>query len=154
MKNNLLILFIPIFLFACTSTGKKITENDIARHANLATYEVVSEGIICKDSWTGSRVCNYDIGKDLKLRIKGVGRRVPRLLLFKSPGKKGDFYPSMSSPTTGCITIHRGKTGEQEKDRAALADLAFISMGDGGVYRSLEECRTSSESVSGWLLLE
>jgi hypothetical protein len=148
----LCLLLLTTAISACATSSEKGSEIKAAQLAAMSTYEASSEGVTCKDNWSGKRVCTYEIGKGLKIRVKGVGRRVPRIFLLYSTGKKGDFYPSVISPTTGCITIHRGKTGDREKDRAALADLAFISMGDGGVYQTLEACLTSSKIVKGWIL--
>ena len=140
MKKNLCLIFISIVLAACASSGRKLSDEDVLRYASLSTYEVTSEQVTCKKNWLGRYICKYEIGKDLEIKIEGVGVVGAWVHVVRSIGKQGDFYPSLNNKV-GCITIHRGIIGNNEKDLTALTDLAFISTLDGRVYETWKECK-------------
>lgn len=98
------------------------------------TYQAVVDGMSCTQIITGSLQCDYRIGHDLVISIVGIGDKDAGITIEKSIGIKGDYYATYGL-LHGCIIV---KPGEKS---GRIFDYAFISPGNGKVFKTWEECR-------------
>jgi hypothetical protein len=100
--------------------------------ADNPTYDAVLAGKTCSEVQQQLN-CKYRVGKSLSFEIVGIGMPDTAVTFYRVDWD-GDYYASLGI-MHGCVIV---KPGKKTEDGFAFA---FVSPGNGKVYRSWEECR-------------
>jgi hypothetical protein len=98
-------------------------------------YDAVIDGMSCRQHTSGRLDCEYAVGEAARFRIEGVGQESATVHFVKVDSTGG--YTAGFAPLHGCVVV-RPAGGRED------APSAFVSLRDGRVYRSWQQCRPSS----------
>jgi hypothetical protein len=145
-----MLLIVPPSLACTTNTGREDDElggqveaaQDSLSVPPADTYDAVVSGMRCIQAQAipGQLECTYDVGRDLRITIAGVGDDAASIYIDKSIGMEGDYYASVGM-NHQCIVVKPGdKTIARIADRGQLPMFAFISHRTGKVFRDWPTC--------------
>lgn len=104
------------------------------------TYDVISRGMSCSQNSMGSTECVYKVGDDCIVTIAGVGDGDAAIVIDRSLGIEGDYYPRFVT-NLSCFAIVAGEKTFDKEGLSRLFDTAFISPKTGKVYRDWMSCK-------------
>ena len=109
-----------------------------------STYALTVNGKSCVEGQSQQIECTYQVGKDLKIAIVGIGQPDTSITFMKS-NFDGDFYATHGL-LHRCIIIKRGAKGitnNQINGPGSITDYAFISPQNGKVYTNWKDCQSA-----------
>ena len=101
--------------------------------ASNRTFDVVIEGMSCRQNQNGRMDCEYVVAQALRFSIAGVGEEGALISFSKVDSTAG--YVAGFSSFHGCVVVRPAAAGDTS------AALAFVSPRDGRVYRVWQHCR-------------
>jgi hypothetical protein len=104
-----------------------------APSATTTTYEAVVAGMACKQLTSGRLDCEYKVGTSLRFVIAGVGQQ-DAVVSFYQVDPQGEYVAGIA-PLHGCVIV---RPAQARPD--SVANIAFVSPGDGKVYRNWNTC--------------
>ena len=108
--------------------------------APLSTLQLTLQGKECRVVKNQTFVCDYNVGKDLKFRLEGIGLQGAGISFLRSSAA-GDFF-AMYGLGHGCVVVKRGKKGiTTKRGPGSSADAAFVSPKSGKVYTKWKQCQ-------------
>jgi hypothetical protein len=114
------------FLFS-PSTNESIQDS--------STYDKVIAGMRTFKNPSGDLESEYRVGQSLRFGIVAPGKP-DASVYFYSTSFEGDYF-AVVNISDGCVVVRPG----QKATLAKRTDLAFVSIRDGMVFRTIEELR-------------
>lgn len=102
-----------------------------------STYDEVLAGMRTFTNVGGDIECDYRVGQSLHFGIVAPGK-ADASIYFYSASFEEDYF-AVVNISDACIVVRPG----QKATAAKRADLAFVSIRDGRVYRTIEDLRKS-----------
>jgi hypothetical protein len=102
------------------------------------TYNAVMAGRTCGIDKLQQLTCEYNVGKDLRISIPGVGTPDVGVTILKSD-VDGDYYTTFGLMHQ-CVIVKTG--GKLSSITGKLPNFAFVSPKNGKVYQDWESCKS------------
>jgi hypothetical protein len=102
------------------------------------TYDAVVAGRTCGIDKLQQVTCAYNVGKDLRISIPGIGTDDVGVTILKSDFD-GDYYATFGLMHQ-CLIVKTG--GKLTSIPGKLPDFAFISPKNGKDYQDWESCKS------------
>lgn len=110
----------------------------------MSTYDVVKQGMTCKQSTVDptQRDCEYRVGNSLRFGIAGVGM-LDAGIVFEKSDIDGDYYAAYGV-AHGCVVVWPGGATMKTAPGRAF-DAAFVSPATGEVYTNWATCGAATK---------
>ncbi len=135
IQRSFLIGVTVLLSFPIISQGSDLDDNlDIRDHA----YNALLASKECHKSPNQSITCTYTVDDDLVFSVEGIGEVDAAVTPFSYVASDSRHYARFAS-RPGCVLIQR-KSKKASTFIEAMKDLAYVSLRNGKVYRTWQEC--------------